>query len=438
MTTAAKPLDAFADADPGKIAALIALPPEHGGLLGRGDLWRFGSRLRREGHDREKIERLMLNANRTRCAEPVSVAAVRSMARRICDKYAAGTRPLIPRLAADRYRAELAALAEYAATGIEWRGRGAASERRLLTALVTVAYGCARMTFTASERQLAELAGMKRDTLRKARGRLIASGLLETVRDADKALTAPKRPTPTKYRLRLPAAARRDSGQPTGQTWSIKAPHVGTLSPALLGQVCPPADHDAAPGADAWRPKHAHGGGFGESARVIWLALAARPDGATVADLAAANGPSRKTINRALTRLAAAALVRCDDGGRWTLTGRDPADALAEKACNHGCKPGAIVRDCSTHDAKGRQRRQHEAERQDFDENRARERDRFLRFCDRRKAQQARAEQAHRSPLQRAAAALADRKALLRRQAAHLAAMNAANEPPPTMTRCYA
>lgn len=458
-----------------RIAERFTLPEEHGGLLGHGGLWRLICRLRWESvaapkdadreqaraFDREQMERavrIAQKANRERTAprmrrplnltgeaaegdqavewsaKPMRADQVRKLCERAWRQYRPGRRPgaspVISRRLADKNRAELAALAEYAATDAEWKGRGAASERRLFLAFLRIARSCARMTFTASNRQLREATGIaSKDALTRAKRALIGRRLIEVVQNADKAPAEPwKQPKATEYRILLPATvARRLKADPDGQTRTIKAlAGVGFLDPDLMDRVCPSAD-DGAPGAAPWRWN-----GFGESARLVWCALRTLPEGegATEAELhRAVNGPVRRTVKRALERLAIHGLAVEDGAGRWMLTGLEPADALSRKPCDRGCKADSVVRDCPVHDAVDRQKRRHQAEREAFDEWRAKNRRKYLLRVEAAREKQARREAAEkrrmRAPALRADR-YADRKALLRRQGEILMAQEAA------------
>lgn len=414
------------------LAELLTLPPEHGGLLtDSGDLYRLVCRLRWRSEEFEGAVAIAQAANRQRTAprlrrrpgplapgsdasqkpgaewsvKPMRPDKVRKLVARVWRQFPAGRKPddapVIPRRDADRNRHVLAALAEYATTEAEWRGPGAASARRLLLALLAVAHGCARITFTASHRQLMEGAGIGSfSTLAGALRRLYARGLVEVAKPADRAPATPfQRPTATTYRLRLPAAVVRRlqaEADGAGQTCSNKALTEGLRGEALLLQVCPP-DAPASPAGNAWRPKHRHGGGFGESARLVWHALTFRPDGATVGELAESiRGAHRRTVARACARLAGAELVSRDAAGRWRLTGRDPDDALAALPCSRGCTPGRVVDDCPTHDKGRSQKRQHERDRLAYDDARAEKHRQSLRAADRRRERAERREEADR------------------------------------------
>lgn len=264
-----------------------------------------------------------------------------------------------------------AAVFEAALRFMDWKGSQGASDLRVMEALLALCRRCGRDVVSASERQLAEGAGLHRRTVRSALKRLQGRGLLcGEVRGPDPEADY-RGPKARAYRLRLPPGTNSSEGSfsLSRQALPSKSNHPLPLEGRLLGQAC--HNDDGVPEANPWRYRWKNasglGGGFGEAARRVWRALGEYRDPVSAEELLQhVRGPVLRTITRALQRLQDADMVMRHKDGRWSLTGRDPADALAGRHCGYGCTANQTKANCPTHDASGRQVRRHQAEREDF------------------------------------------------------------------------
>lgn len=313
-------------------------------------LWSFACRLRAQGYDETRILRTIAKTNRQHCVPPLDYSKLRGMARRAA-KFKAGTgKCAIPREQADETRAELAEL-EAAVRAMPWRGPGATTRRKIVLALLAIAYECARNPFTASRLQIAERAGVNDKTVRKQIPRIMALGVLRIHRLARVPIQAHMRANPTAYVLQLPAELRQKFPSKTGCS----------LRPsALMGDSCRTALN-----GDIWR----NGSGLGGSSQRVYEALSATPT--RICDLERRLGICRRTIERALSKLASAELVAKTDDG-WVLTGVDPEDANTRRPCGerNQCTAEGINVRCKVHNALGAQRLDHEAKREWFNDRR--------------------------------------------------------------------
>lgn len=286
----------------------------------------LAGRLRREGYGRDVIEPALLEINRRRCVPPMSPRAVRGIARWIDKKPAGAARDMVAKREFEAARDAILDLA----VGVEaypWHGHGAATDRDVVRALVRIGYDCGRLTFEASVRRIAECAEVGRPAVRRA-------------------LT--KRKAVRKW----VRCVRRGRGPDQASTWRLRLakchgqsdPNNAALAALrILGPVCPTPD--------VWRYR-----GLGKSACHVWNVLAVQPPWPSVSELARACKMLRKTVDRALARLAEYGLAVRDEDG-WRRGATDPID-VAPRLQSYG--------------AAERQRQQHEDEREEYRENRAR------------------------------------------------------------------
>lgn len=178
---------------------------------------------------------------------------------------------------------------------VPWNGRGGSSDRAVYYAHCQIAYRAGRIEYHASARELAEFANANAVTVSRANKRLVAKGLIQLV-SPDKGSKA------SVYRLTL---------QWPGQTATL-------IPPSLCEGVLQFVQHDTF----AYH-------GLGKSAAEVYEILI-REGALTVGELSEKTGRSRKTVQRALSRLC-----RIDDpltGERIYLVEQDDPCWYAIKA----------------------------------------------------------------------------------------------------------
>jgi DNA-binding MarR family transcriptional regulator len=206
-----------------------------------------------------------------------------------------------------------------------WRGQAGLSERAVLLAMQEVAWQANSLIFSSSQRQLAERASKRPQTVRGAIGRLVARGLVERPegeeRAADKALT---------YRLVLdhPLLPSVHSNRPTSGSGAGQGPSgaVHSNRPSnLVPRPLPLFRHGTGPiGVHSiWDDD-----GLGRTALVVFEALG-RVQDATVAALTSATGLHRNIVRKHLHRLAEHELA-AHHGYVWVRLERDLDKLAAE------------------------------------------------------------------------------------------------------------
>lgn len=176
-----------------------------------------------------------------------------------------------------------------------WAGRRGPSQQKAFMVVVNKALLLGRPVVGVSDRELAELGNMARETGTRALRDLVAAGLLRKV-------STGKVREASRYELLSPASVSRPIGLGSKQTHS----HIGgldTLDPAH----------------DAW----AHGALGGSWATSLHLRALG---GSTVTDLAAATGRHPSTVRTHLRKLAAAGLVKQESAGLWVWSVVDELD----------------------------------------------------------------------------------------------------------------
>jgi len=219
----------------------------------------------------------------------------------------------------------------YAVLGIQarpWPGRTGRTDHVCAVAHAMTAYECGKPEYHLSERDLAERAGIGRDTAHKANRRLLDTGLITRVRQTDGARYA------TLWRLQTDKL--------------IPYPHSpvceGMVEVCQFGDSLPPSAHDA------FRFR-----GLGKTAAELLALLRERPMTAT--ELSERSGRNVRTVYRNLARMGRIVdpitaevfrLVEPGDGDTWKALDADL---------------DAIARTIGTAGAGERQKAKHERER---------------------------------------------------------------------------
>ncbi len=280
------------------------------------DLLRHGDRTRRYTTRSEVVQALAVaavNAGWSRqqlldeLLDPRNEGGARVRQQRDADAYVArswtraaefiaASPPISDPSAARAAIAELRDLAD--AHPDRWRGKTGLTDRKVFEAHLEIATAAAHLQHTASIRQVAETAGVHRDTVLRAQGRLRADRLLTLVDVGEGTLAS---------RWRLP--------DPQRVSWPNTATSPHTPTPGASGRV--PPRHDLwrmrALGSAAWQvARHLH-------AQAL-----------TLDQLAAATRLHRRTLQRALQRLVNHRLVeKVRDA--WQLVS-DEFDQAARRA----------------------------------------------------------------------------------------------------------
>jgi DNA-binding CsgD family transcriptional regulator len=183
-------------------------------------------------------------------------------------------------------------------------GQAGATDYSLLAAHLAIARRVGSLAYGASDREVAELAGVSRSTVVKSHKRLIKhSVFLKRIRRPAVGIT-----TTSRWRIRLPAES-----------------VVGATNPALRGGVRPTgkADHTA-PGDDTWR----RGWGLGKSKYRIWSLLGTPK---TPAELAAKLNIKVRSIWDHLWMLEDQGVCARDGDGCWHRRCDVDLDAVAKR-----------------------------------------------------------------------------------------------------------
>ena len=268
----------------------------------------------RAGHDLEQLLRMLEDERnvggdwfRTRCEHDGRARTARTIARRL-DKAVGAVRPQL----ADATDARIA-LAEMGQAALtRWTDPSASTRTKSYLAHITVATKAGRLTYTASMRQLAELANVHRDVVRRRNAELRTQGLLRSVEPAR-------------------------GGRAT--TWTLTRRQRAEVDPVV-------ASLSRTPTGSTLHPAFRFGTGLDGR---LWNTL--EPDEpSTTRQLADHLGVRVQTIRRKLNALASHDLTRRDDDGAWRQTGNTALlDEIAERT--------------GMADRSRRQRERHKAER---------------------------------------------------------------------------
>lgn len=200
---------------------------------------------------------------------------------------------------------------------LPWPGTAGGTDRDVLRAHIAIAVDAGTTRYRASERQIAERAGVHLATVRRSNKRLKARGWISIVKPWQTAEIA------TTWRVRVPADLPDD------------------LLPVSPQGGCEDTGSTSSdPRSDVWRWH----GGLGKASERVWDALAVPM---SAKDLAAALDLKPDTVSRHLNRLAAYGLA-IRDGTSWRRGSTDPGSAAAS---------------LRSHGAAQRQRVRHEADR---------------------------------------------------------------------------
>lgn len=198
-------------------------------------------------------------------------------------------------------RRVIARLYEHAA-GMAWPGRTGLTDRAVYLALLAVAWQWQTWTPYAAQRDLAEYAATKRQTVGRALKRLQAAGMIELAE--------------------LP-----DRNASIGTRWDLSRWALAAMESVALGdhkshvkRVGAAVGGDAAAACEVWAT-------VGRSAGAVWQQLGDEPLG--VAALVAATGKHLATVYRALQRLQGWDLAEAVEGG-WVRSARALQDVALE------------------------------------------------------------------------------------------------------------
>lgn len=179
-----------------------------------------------------------------------------------------------------------------------WPGRTGSSDKVVYLAHLEIVSRCAKQPHGASVRELAELAGVHKDTASKANHRLVKAKLLELVQVATPSY-------PNRYKL-LDAA-------------DVTIQDNPSITPV---RDCPKVCHDAF----RWK-------GLNKSGAEVLTALAKADDGtATVRELAEATGRHRSTVGRKLRMMFTLGLVEPVGRSLWRIVPEFTAGMLDQAA----------------------------------------------------------------------------------------------------------
>jgi hypothetical protein len=181
-------------------------------------------------------------------------------------------------------------------------GQAGATDYCLLAVHLAIARRVGSLTYGASDREVAELAGLSRPTVTRSHRRLIENCkfLKRIKRPAIGATTA------SRWRLRLPAGS-----------------VLGDTSSTLMGGVRPTGKADHTPGADLWR----RGKGLGKSKYRVWSLLTSPK---TAAELATTLGIKVRSVWDHLWMLEDLGLCTRELDGKWHRCDVD-LDAVAKR-----------------------------------------------------------------------------------------------------------
>lgn len=181
-----------------------------------------------------------------------------------------------------------------------WPGQAGSSSRKVLAAMVDIACGARSSVFSASDRQIAERAGLGRTATSRAVTRLAEGGWVERLR--------PGRGTrASTWSLCL-------NGERNGDLRDARSCAEATCS----GGVSLAVDHDL------WRHRGLGGGGW-RVARAV--AGTGEANAATVAET---TGMNTGSVRRILNRLEASGVVERVDDGYWRIDTTADAEVVAE------------------------------------------------------------------------------------------------------------
>ncbi len=192
-------------------------------------------------------------------------------------------------------------------SGQPWVGRAGPTDKAVLIAHCTLAERAAREVYAADVRTLAELAGVSKSAVSLANGRLVAAGYLTLVAPSEtvKGLAA-------RYELRLKWTVNQDTDSLTSSRAAESEVARGSTLEARAAALWARA-------------------ALGPIAGEVYRAL--QTGAQTLPALIAATGRGRRSVQRALSVLAAHGLaVRV--GRVWSVGAADPATVAETTAAN--------------------------------------------------------------------------------------------------------
>lgn len=294
-------------------------------------LFILGCSLRGRGFEQSGIFTTLRNVNDARCIPPLPLAEVRSIAKS-CAKYEIGKqRKVRPQEQAAADYAEIIELTLIAAN-YPWKRRlaQAATQRAAMLALIGIGGASHRTTVQASDRQWAEAAGISRKAIAAVRPDLQAQGWVKVIERGKTPKETHLPTTATTYRLCRPIR-QKDANNTSGEE-----PEV------LLVSSCRSLN------SDAWRNRT----GLGKSAHRVYQGLKAKPQ--RICDLARRLDMVRRTVERGLEKLESAGLALKTPAG-WVWLDTD-VEAVAKTLTSAGTLE--------------RQRKQHQADRENYQRER--------------------------------------------------------------------
>jgi DNA-binding transcriptional regulator YhcF (GntR family) len=320
-------------------------------------LTQIAGRLRYEGVDGEEMAHALHAINRARCVPPQLSAEVFVIAKWI-NRKPLGTGTAKGAVSDEEREATRAQIAELIVLldRVPFRGPSGAAERDVVAALLAIAADAGTMECTASQRQLAERAGIDRRTVARmfSGARVLRTSLRPWIEIEQLGWRAPVRNA-------------RDSIGTRGTRWRIRAPQFVAQQLGLsqsdsnngsnhraLPLLVTQRDSDLSPDHDAWRTR-----GLGKIARRALIELLIAPAG-SVRELSARLNVSSSSAGRALQRLASVGMAEKIEE-QWIAT--PAADDL-----------NGVVQRLPSAGTAERQRAAHQSQRENFVEARIRPR----------------------------------------------------------------
>lgn len=242
----------------------------------------IAGKLRYQGKDEGAIKDILHTVNCERCQPPLSAGEVERIAAWITKRPKGDGRDLETFAQARALVNDLLGVA----FSLSWPGLSGATEREVLLAFLSIAYLAGTSKLTVSTRQAADLAGVEHQTAIKAIRNLCTQSWLRR-------LTRGRGTTASLYQLQR--------SRSTCDSFTPISPYRG--GGALLVQTCRMS-------SDTWR----WGGGLGKTARLVWECLGQRV-WKSAAEIAAAIGVSKRTVERCLAKLARHGLAAKEKDG---------------------------------------------------------------------------------------------------------------------------
>jgi len=198
------------------------------------------------------------------------------------------------------------------ALSVPWPGRTGLSDRATYLAHLEIADRCGKIVYGASVRELAELAGLTKDTVSHANQRLLKTELLEEERPHVAALSK---------MWRLPTRAPRPLSE---GSFLRHSNHPTTV------RECPKLAHSR---AEDEQMRHAHDAfrwKGGKTISQIWQILNRTERPLSEAEIASSTGRKKRTVKKALAKMRALGLA-VQKGREWLAAKDASLDAVAAK-----------------------------------------------------------------------------------------------------------